>query len=344
MDATIIGGGGALLLLLLIAAGAVLLYNYSYRKHVNRALEEDGAPGPAPEPSKAWKVILFLLLLVCFGLWEAHKMEKLHELNDRLASVQNDCSTLERKINDVQWQLEEQKEEQERVFLSFDWETRDVDFRARTATVDFRAVPKEASEEAEVALSLREKAYQLVRGEDGVYRASVTVNPFEFMTNDEESAFLTLTVDGKSQNEMVEFYPGFEQSFPKVAVWLNEGVTHEEKAGKVILDAAPEILSSDAGELRSLHLLVKQKGSVLDEVDLTQFIGKESADAPLHWEYPDTDDLEVYLRWEDNYGLTHETLRWVFHVHVEDAVIEECCGEEAIYDANGTFLADIWGG
>ena len=342
MEATIRGGVIGFLILLGIGALAVVLYGLFYRKHINRALKDDEVLAPVPEPRGTWKVVLFLLLLVCFGLWEAHKMEKFHELNDRLASVQNDCSTLVRKINDVQWQLEEQKEEQERVFLSFDWETRDVDFRARTATVDFRAVPKEASEEAEVSLSLREKRYRLLRGEDGVYRASATVNPFEFMTNDEESAFLALTMDGKSQNEMVFFNAGFEQSFPKVDVSLFENFMHEEKAGKVILDAAPEILSSDAGELRSLHLLVKQKGSVLDEVDLTQFIGKESADAPLHWEYPDTDDLEVYLRWEDNYGLTHETLRWV--CHVEDAVIAECCGEEAIYDADGTLLGEIWGG
>ena len=341
MEATIRGVIG-FLILLGIGVLAVVLYGLFYRKHINRALKDDEVLAPVPEPRGTWKVVLFLLLLVCFGLWEAHKMEKLNELNDRLASVQNDCSTLERKINDVQWQLEEQKEEQERVFLSFDWETRDVDFRARTATVDFRAVPKEASEEAEVSLSLREKRYRLLRGEDGVYRASATVNPFEFMTYDEESAFLALTMDGKSQNEMVFFNAGFEQSFPKVDVWLFENFMHEEKAGKVILDAAPEILSSDAGELRSLHLRVKQKGSVLDEVDLTQFIGKESADAPLHWEYPDTDDLEVYLRWEDNYGLTHETLRWVFHV--EDATIAECCGEEAIYDADGTLLGEIWGG
>lgn len=342
MEATIVRGVIGFLILLGIGVLAVVLYGLFYRKHINRALKDDEAPAPVPEPRGTWKVVLFLLLLVCFGLWEAHKMEKLHELNDRLASVQNDCSTLERKINDVQWQLEEQKEEQERVFLSFDWETRDVDFRARTATVDFRAVPKEASEEAEVSLSLREKRYRLLRGEDGVYRASATVNPFEFMTNDEESAFLALTMDGKSQNEMVSFYAGFEQSFPKVDVWREGGVTHEEKTGKVILEALLYVQNPDPAEIRGLRLLVKQKGSVLEEVDLTQSLGKESADAPLHGEYPDTDDLEVYLRWEDNYGLTHETLRWVFHV--EDAVIEECYGEEAIYDADGTLLGEIWGG
>ncbi len=341
MDGLTTGGVIAYVLLLGIATLAVVLYNLFYRKHINRALKEDDAPGPVPEPRGTGKVVLFLLLLVCFGLWEAHKMEKLNELDSQLAAVQSYCATLESRIGEMQ-KLKEQEAQAERAFLSFDWETHDVDFLARTATVDFRAVPKEASEEAEVALSLREKAYQLVRGEDGVYRASVTVNPFEFMTNDEESAFLTLTVDGKSQNEMVEFYPGFEQSFPKVDVWLNEGVTHEEKAGKVILDAAPYVQNPDASEIRSLRLLVKQKGSVLDEMDLTQAIGRESADATLHGEYPDTEDIEIVLRWEDSYGLIHEAVRWVFHA--DDTVIEEFYGEEAIYDANGTFLADIWGG
>ena len=344
MNATIVNGVVAFLILLGIGVLAVVLYGLFYRKHINRALKEDEAPGPVPEPRGTWKVVLFLLLLVCFGLWEAQKIGKLNELNDRLAAVQEDCSTLKRKINDMQWQLKEQKKEQERVFLSFDWETHDVDFRARTATVDFRAVPKVTSEEAEVSLSLREKSYRFLRGEDGVYRASVTVNPFEFMTNDAESAFLTLTMDGKSQNETEDFYAGFEQSFPHVDVWLEGSVTHEEKTGKVkvILEAPLYVQNPDPAEIRSLRLLVKQKGSVLDEVDLTQSPGKESADATLHGEYPDTDDLEIVLRWEDNYGLTHEALRWGFHA--EDGAIEEFYGEEAIYDADGTLLGAIWGG
>lgn len=339
MDATIIGGGGALLLLLLIAAGAVLLYNYSYRKHVNRALEEDGAPGPAPEPSKAWKVILFLLLAVCFGLWEIHKMERIDELG---SSLHGRIANLEQQVLTLEKNMEENMEERERLFSSFDWEVQDVDFPARSATVSFQAVPKEAAEDAAVSLQICDQVYDLTRGKNGVYSASVTLDPFSVMTSDGASAFLTLTQNGRNQNEAADFYEDFREYFPKVEVEINPTLEENKAQAEVIVDVDATVSWADANQIRSLRLLVEQNGSVLDEVDLTQAMRVGGGSETLHGAYPTMGEIHLILCWEDNYGLTHETLRWV--CHVEDAVIAECCGEEAIYDADGTLLGEIWGG
>lgn len=338
MDATIIGGGGALLLLLLIAAGAVLLYNYSYRKHVNRALEEDGAPGPAPEPSKAWKVILFLLLAVCFGLWEIHKMERIDELG---SSLHGRIANLEQQVLTLEKNMEENMEERERLFSSFDWEVQDVDFPARSATVSFQAVPKEAAEDAAVSLQICDQVYDLTRGKNGVYSASVTLDPFSVMTSDGVSAFLTLTQNGRNQNEAADFYEDFREYFPKVEVPINLTLEENKAQAEVIVDVDATVSWADANQIRSLRLLVEQNGSVLDEVDLTQAMRVRGGSATLHGAYPTMGEIHLILCWEDSYGLIHKDERWSISVlDVPEWV--EVAGTQSIYDAAGNLLGEIW--
>lgn len=340
MDATIIGGGGALLLLLLIAAGAVLLYNYSYRKHVNRALEEDGAPGPAPEPSKAWKVILFLLLAVCFGLWEIHKMERIDELG---SSLHGRIANLEQQVLTLEKNMEENMEERERLFSSFNWEVQDVDFPARSATVSFQAVPKEAAEDAAVSLQICDQVYDLTRGKNGVYSASVTLDPFSVMTSDGASAFLTLTQNGRNQNEAADFYEDFREYFPQVEVEINPTFEENKAQAEVIVDVDATVSWADANQIRSLRLLVEQNGSVLDEVDLTQAMRVPGGSATLHGAYPTMGEIHLILCWEDSYGLIHKAERWSISV-LDVPEWEVVADTQSIYDAAGNLLGEIWDG
>lgn len=338
MEATIRGGVIGFLILLGIGVLAVVLYGLFYRKHINRALKDDEVLAPVPEPRGTWKVVLFLLLLVCFGLWEIHKMERIDELG---SSLHGRIANLEQQVLTLEKNMEENMEERERLFSSFDWEVQDVDFPARSATVSFQAVPKEAAEDAAVSLQICDQVYDLTRGKNGVYSASVTLDPFSVMTSDGASAFLTLTQNGRNQNEAADFYEDFREYFPKVEVEINPTFEENKAQAEVIVDVDATVSWADANQIRSLRLLVEQNGSVLDEVDLTQAMRVRGGSATLHGAYPTMGEIHLILCWEDSYGLIHKAERW--SISVLD-VLEwvEVADTQSIYDAAGNLLGEIW--
>lgn len=328
-----------LILLLGIAALAVVLYKRYYTKQINRVLENGGtAVAPIPALHSAWKVILFLLLFVCFCMWEAKKNEEISQLRQSNESM----SYVMSRTWDTVKRMDAQLTDMQSIFTSFDYQTEDLDPVARTMSLRVTAQPKEEYLDPTVTLRYNGESIELARGADGYYSAVVSMDPFRLPESD--YATLCLTADGRTKTEEVYLLPDVRSCFPKVEFTLDdENIRMENDV--LSIKGWLNLYVSEPEKVRSMHLLIKHKDEVLKDLDLTGAIGGKTPIELLQEEYSNLSPVRLVLRWEDSYGLIHESEPISFAASsVENGEIEyraQPDGFELLYDADGNLLGEL---
>ena len=322
-----------LILLLGIAALAVVLYKRYYTKQINRVLEEDGAVvAPTPALHKAWKFIAILVLFVCLFAWEMHKNNELDLLRQRCENM----SYVMSRTWDTVKRMDAQLTDMQSSFSSFDYETEDLDAAARTIKLRFTAQPKEEYLDPSVTLRYNGESIELVRGADGYYSASVSMDPFRLPESN--YATLCLTEGGRTKTEQVYLRPDVWDYFPRIKLDFQD-VEIRQGSSTLKLRATPALNISKRGKLNSLHLRLIQNDQVLDEIDLTHAWGDDGGYTRLDGEYPNNAAIFFELRWEDCYGLTHTSVQYM--IDLGQTEITYPYGDELGYDADGWYFRDI---
>lgn len=330
-----------LLLLLGISALAMWLYRRYYIKQINRALEnklknKDDAVVPVPPLHSAYKVILFLLLFVCFCVWEAKKNEEIRQLQqyhdiiyDTVNRTWSDVQVINARLSDIQ-----------RIFTSFDYRIESLDPAARIMEVRVTAQPKEEYLDPSVTLRYNGKIFELTKGEDGSYSGIVTMDPFRLQTSDH--ATLCLTEPGRTRAEDVYFHPYVRGWFPTVQFTLDDSELLL-KDHVFSIKGRPVVSVSEPEKIRSMHLLIKQKDEVLKDLDLTTAMREQTQGELLQQDCTSLSPVSLVLRWEDCYGLIHEAEQYSIATDSTglNTVILPSGGFELLYDAGGSFLCEL---
>ena len=329
-----------LILLLGIAALAVVLYMRYYTRHINRALkDEDAVIEPAPAPRAAGNIVS--VLLICVGLWIVGLsfINKLTEINNSILAIQGHMSDQLSRLEDT---LAAQLQQQNSLFLSFEYEATELDAENQNVTLSFRAIPKQATPDTTVTLSYRGRTLSLVRDGSGFYSGTMTQNLFLEPAYD---GTLCLTENGTARYESVWIEPDIQSLFPFVKFILeDQEVRLKAKDYVLSIQGRPAVYASEPEKIRSMHLLFLQKGEILTDLDLTAAMRAETPGELLRGEYSSLSPVSLVLRWEDCYGLIHEAEQYSFAATStgDDITYQEQPGEwENIYDAAGHFLGEL---
>ena len=329
-------------LILGIGALAIWLYNCFYRKHVNRVLEDENADvGPAPAPRK---IVSAMLICIGCGIICLSFMDKLHEINNNILAVQGNLSE---RISSLENSLSDQIQEQNSLFLSFACDTTDFDAASRSATVTFRAIPKEDNADTEISLSYNGKTVALLPDGTGSYIGSTQQPLFEVPPYD---GTLCVTENGTNKYESVWFDSDLSARgfLPHISLLFEEPVLSQSDY-TIHFEGQLYAKVSDPERIRSLHLLLKQKDEFLDDWDLLAQKPEGEVRMPLAGECSALSPASLVLRWEDCYGLIHESER--FELYYGDGAsgtpsitdLEEVyayCPEQ-IYDTAGNKLGTL---
>lgn len=334
------------LVLMIIALAVYLIYSAIYRRRVNRALREDAPVGPTPEPRKVGTLIMGLMIAACvlgFLVWANHLQNRLAELE---ANLTNNINSMASRIEANNQEFLDELKKANSIFTEFDYEITQSDLSGRSATVSFRAMPREASTDARVVLRLHEEAIELERGASGVYTAILTRDPFQLPAD--QTAILSLIQDGTEQNQTVDIgladrwrYENLPHVNAQVEynAWTDESTRSIE--GRVTIDV------ENLSRLRSLVFFVYQGETLVKEEDLYaayltdcqgDFVWLETS---YNGDLPAGEELSFRLRYTDVNGLRCETLIFRdtpdedFHYHVEDS-----SQHVKIYSADGELLTE----
>lgn len=337
---TIVLGPVVLLLLLGIAALAIWLYNRYYRKRINRILEDENAVvAPSPAPHIAWKVVLVLVFIVAFCVWESNKNEELRQLQQRCESM----SYVVNRTWDTVRRMDARVQEMQTNFVSFDYETESLNVDDRTMVVRFTAVPKEEYLDPTVSLRYGGDTIPLIPDEDGVYTASVSMNPFQLPET--YYATLCLTEDGRTRTEDIYLHPYVWDYFPKIEGLNVSDVSVQQNKTTLKLSGNLSVNFSNLYLLRNVHLLLKQHDQIIDDLDLTYEVVR------LEKEYPNNAAIFFVLQWEDRYGLKHESVQNLIDLGGTEIILPygdelgfdgvDWCYRDIVYTADGTLLGEL---
>lgn len=315
MDLTLITLAPLLVFLALLAVAglAFLIYSLFYRRRIDRALSENRSAGPTPEPRIVGRLILGLGAAACvlgFLIWANRLQNRLTELEQNLSgNIYNVASRIEANNQFFLDQLQQANSP----FESFEYEITQMDLPNSSMTVTFRATPKQASVDATVTLRRGDELVELTRSGNGVYSASVSLNPFR--QPGDETAILSLIQDGVEQNESVTLSLDdwkYQDALPQV--YVDAPCTVEWSPGKSNLDATLFFTVYNPSRLRSLSLSVEQNGALLRREDLydSYLRGNNEPsvefDCPWTESYPAEAEITLHLGYEDVNGLHYELL------------------------------------
>lgn len=320
-----------LLALLGVSALAVWLYHRYYRKRINRALESD-TPVIAPSPAlhTVWKVILVLAFLTAVCVWEIQQSNDLDQLRQSCESM----SYMVSRTWDTVKKSDARLQEMQTNFQFFEFETTKLDVEAQTVDVSIRALPKEEYTDATVSLRYGADEVALERGQDGVYTAAIQMDPFQLP--EANYGTLCLTENGRTKTETVYFHPDVWSYFPRPE--LNFFDTEIKQKKNVLTIETDVYVPSPDREVRSLRLLVKQNDSTLDDIDLTDSTVGSQFEAHLEKEYPNNATIEFVLQWEDEYGLRHESKRYVIQPSSTEITMPD--GDDYYFDGSNLQYRD----
>lgn len=331
-----------LLVLLGVGAAALCLYNRYYRNRANRILEgklngRDSDVAPAPAPHTVWKVILVLVLFVAFCAWEIDRSKDLSELRQLWEVTYSTVSQTYSTVNSINARLAEMRQS----FVSFDYKTERLDVANRTMVVRVTAVPKEDHPDTTVSLYYDDAAIPLIREANGVYTAVLSLDLFRLPKA--EFATLCLTESGQTKAEEVYLHPDVWGVFPRMKLDVSNAEIRQEKTS-LKLRAEFYVAVSDPEQLRSLRLLLKQDGRVIEELDLTEASRSSVGTASLEGEYPNDAAIYFVLQWEDSYGLRHESTQYLLDqngTEITQPYGDEQFGHDTVYAADGTLLGEL---
>ena len=321
-----------LLALLGVGALAVWLYQRFYRKRINRVLENETAVvAPSPALHTVWKVILVLAFFTAFCVWEIQQADDLDQLRQ---SCENMSYMVSRTWDTVR-KSDARLQEMQTNFQYFEFETTKLDVEAQTVDVSIRALPKE--EYTDVTISLRYGADEITleRGRDGVYTAAIQMNPLQLPETNYGT--LCLTENGRTKTETVYFHPDIWSFFPRLE--LNFFDTEIKQKENVLTIETDVYVPSPDRAVRSLHLLVKQNDSTLDDIDLKDSTVSYQFEAHLEKEYPNNAAIEFVLQWEDECGLRHESKRYVIQTSKTEITMPD--GDDYYFDGSNLQYRDF---
>ena len=339
--------GAQILLIFFALMGVSILafwiYNAWYRARINRALEEDRPAGPTPEPRRAGKVLLFLMVAACvlgFLIWANGLQNRIAELEN---SIRSDMSTISNRIDQNYQSLITELRAENAVFAKFEYEVAEIDQAKRTVLVRVTAVPKEAADGAAVSLRYGERELELQRGANGSWSGETRIAFGESLKLTD--AVLSVSEAGGERSQKVDFYlqSWLWPYYPKVSAgtdylernWSNGSV--ELKADVSMTVGAPE-------RMRSLSAVVRVDGEIVLEKDLSASISELADSVPEQnlahlegrFDLPESSEMTLLLRFTDQLGFLHEYSLCSFRGGNDTEPYNEM--QETVYDTDGTVL------
>ena len=270
-----------LLEVLLIAAVLAVIYYIIYRIRINRALrKEDGADRSAgPEPANVTRNILVIVLIVALGI----TMIRIADLNTKVDELNNDLNNTKIQLMNGLNSISSQISKQSSLFSDAYMTCGDLD-DGRYAHVHFSVVPKAASDDTEVSISINGETYPLkLSGNNGAANAAGVEFKGELtldILNYYNTPTLIIKQDGITRTEQVELFRLKElrlQYMPLIQsdTTLNTTVTGADGKTAVNWDGHIELISKTGYSnflKEGIKLIIIVDGKVTAENDISSEI------------------------------------------------------------------------
>lgn len=327
---------------LLALAALALLAWFLHRRRVKQTSPGDSAGETAPRRRRLGGLLPVLVLALCLFLLLADCLLWL-----RLGALQSSMSSgltgISKNIDLSRQILYREIRAQGSLFSDYQWKVLRADLPAGRLEVRFSAAPKAASQTTRLSLRIDEEEVPLERDqeEEGVFTGVFTVDPFDSLKYD---ALLSLNDGGYIRTEKLELSleDWREEFFPSVTVKIHDSAQEWEKGGwgDTVHASLKGLLTAEAGSLRSITMLVRQKDKILEEISLDE---KLSDDYHLWYRFDLSGDYalgevtEYQILYTDLHRYVH--LR-TFLVLRPDGTLGEGYPER-VYDEAGNLLGRL---
>lgn len=256
-----------IIIMLVLAAVIVFVSVRAYNKRLDRIASGEARdthssiPEPSTTVSAVYRIVLMVLAVITLLTVSA--------VSGKINSMQNDIRDLHSALNQMSGEMEglkRQLEDSEKIVSLYEWDIREPDYTARTATVYFSAVLKEYSADTAVTLNLGGHTVELAPTADpGEYSGRFTAHFFEEYAN----PTICVSEAGKTFVEPCDFVEYVFWQFlpvPAIECRFSSGM----KSGKLTYDGSYTIVPDNLEDVESVTVTYLTNGKEIKTLDATR--------------------------------------------------------------------------
>jgi hypothetical protein len=256
-----------IIIMLVLAAITIFVSVRAYNRRLDRIAsgEARDTHSSIPEPSATvgavYRIVLMVLAVITLLTVSA--------VSGKINSMQNDLGNLRSALNRMSGEMEElqrQLEDGKKIVSRFEWDVREPDYAAGTATVYFSAALKEYSADTAVTLNLGGRTVELTPTADpGEYGGRFNVGFFEEFSD----PTICVSEGGKTFAEPCEFTDYVFWEFlpmPSIECRFSSGM----KMGKLTYEGSYTIVPDHLEDVESVTVTYLTNGKEIKTFDATR--------------------------------------------------------------------------
>ncbi|MBO7253906.1 MAG: hypothetical protein J6V36_01230 [Clostridia bacterium] len=325
--------------LIIIALIIYAVYSSIYKKKINKRLEsyESTAHVSMASTESFGKGILTIGAIVVSIVtiyMHSNTSTKIDDMKKKLNQVYRSIDSLRYEISELQDQLNEQ----ESAFLTFECELGEVDNVNHTVEVLFKCVPKMSGNDTLISVTIEKNTITLEKNNNGTYTGKMDLPLFNYINK----IYASITTNGITTSSTVyaDFYSlPYVDCLPELGVDL-EQEKFEFKNNKfyiigVYWSKNQEVKDdSNVNEtkigIKDEKLIFKINGKIEKEILITKQFNSISEE----FSAKSGDKVEIISQGTDNYGYIHQRL--LLSTEKNDSWSESY--SDSIFDSNGKLL------
>lgn len=283
--------------LIVIALIIYAVYSSIYKKKINKKLEQNESTAHVSMvPVQTIGIIMLVMGVVVFAVLT---ISMLSNLTNEISYTNISQQKLKAELSSMSGQLtqlSEQIEQQNSLFVNFEYHVGDVHSGDNTVELTFSCIPKTAGDDTIVTIIAGDSEFQLKRNKNGEFTGITRVNLLD------TSIIAQVTTNGITNTQDItgeNSEPFYKTALPVINAKIGglQYATNDERT-EVTVEAAYFVMHPDG--LNDYKLTTYLNGELVETMEMTS---EEHVEKTFNAK--DGDKIELVAEGVDKYGYTH---------------------------------------